>query len=185
MVALWKASENGFPTALVPQILHLTSPKSEGPVARPLLTLLRLRHLGARRWLGRLAAAPPRSWSSTPPPAGWGWAARELGTGPPPLSRIERGLRSKPARIDRNRLVAKNSPARIAVARVSTLAVPRLDRKPPAAAHAEPAAFGLLQQDQAHHGEHDHQVDQDDDSLHERSAQTPVGADGPGPRSLI
>src|SRR5262245_46572029 len=44
---------------------------------------------------------------------------------------MERGLRSRLACQDRKRLVAKNSAARIAVERVSTLAVPRLDRKPP------------------------------------------------------
>ena len=85
-----------------------------------------------------------------------------------------------PARIDRIRLVAKNGAARIAVVRVSTLVVPRLDMKPPPPpAHAEAAAFGFLQQDQADHGEHDHEMDDDDDGLHSRSAQAPRRADGP------
>src|SRR5262249_21626181 len=35
-----------------------------------------------------------------------------------------------------------------------------------AAAHAEPAAFRALQQDDARHGQNDHEVDHDDDGLH-------------------
>ncbi len=74
--------------------------------------------------------APPCSWSSTPPP----WPS---GAGAPGLPcwagawMIELGLRSWLARIDRIRLVAKNPAARMAVARVSTLAEPRLVMKPP------------------------------------------------------
>src|SRR5262245_4362182 len=41
------------------------------------------------------------------------------------------GLRSQPARTDRSRLMMKKPSARNAVLRVSTFAVPRLDRKPP------------------------------------------------------
>src|SRR5581483_7193297 len=66
------------------------------------------------------------------PLAGPGTAGPEAGGRPPTLSRIDRGLRSMLARIDSSRLVAKNSAARIAVARLSTLAVPRLDMKLPA-----------------------------------------------------
>ncbi len=129
---------------------------------------------------------PPPSWLSTPPvPGAAGTAGAPGAAGVLPPSRIERGLRSKLARIDRNRLVAKNSAARIPVARVSTLAVPRFDMKAAAAAptHAEPTALGLLDEDQAHHGEHDHQMDQDNDSLHERSAQK--AAPGRRARSAI
>ena len=49
---------------------------------------------------------------------------------PEVVLRIDVGLRSNPARIDRIKLVAKKSPARIAVARLNTLAVPRLDMNP-------------------------------------------------------
>ncbi len=53
------------------------------------------------------------------------------------------------------------------MARVSTLAVPRLDMKPPRRADAEPAAFGSLQQHDADQGEHQHQVNDDNDLLHQ------------------
>src|SRR4029450_13180526 len=65
-----------------------------------------------------------------PPPSGGGVPGAVGALGLPPC-RIEVGLRLVPARIDSVRLVRKNSPARIAVARVRTLAVPRLVMKPP------------------------------------------------------
>src|SRR5437667_12058954 len=71
-----------------------------------------------------------RSVSSTPPPCPNGAPGVCWAGGAPLFWMMERGLRSIPARIDRIRLVAKNVPARTAVARVSTLAVPRLDMKP-------------------------------------------------------
>jgi hypothetical protein len=43
---------------------------------------------------------------------------------------MEAGLRSIPASTESTKLVAKKSPAKIAVARVRTFAVPRLDMKP-------------------------------------------------------
>ena len=64
--------------------------------------------------------------------------------------------------------------------RVSTFAVPRLDMKPRAAAHAEAAALGLLQQHGADQRRNDHQVDHDNDSLHlvtfRRKPKAPAGA---------
>src|SRR5207253_686008 len=61
-----------------------------------------------------------------------GFAGCEAGAdGEEESCRIERGLRSQPARIDSTRLVAKNAAARIAVVRVNTLDVPRLVRNPP------------------------------------------------------
>src|SRR4029453_14636825 len=65
-----------------------------------------------------------------PPPSGVGVPGAVGALWLPPC-RIEVGLRFVPARIDSARLVKKNSPARIAVARVRTLAVPRLVMKPP------------------------------------------------------
>ena len=50
---------------------------------------------------------------------------------------------------------------------VSTLDVPRLDMKPPARADAEPAAFRLLQQHDADHGGDHHEMNHDNDGLHE------------------
>ena len=80
--------------------------------------------------------------------------------------RIEVGLRLTPARIDRIRLVRRTPPARIAVARVRTLAVPRLVMKPPPPPDTEAAAFGALQQHNPDQGEHEHQMDDNDDGLH-------------------
>ena len=63
------------------------------------------------------------------PAAPQGTPGAEGGACPPWM--IEVGARPHPARIDRMRLVRKNRPARIAVVRVSTFAVPRLVMKPP------------------------------------------------------
>ena len=57
--------------------------------------------------------------------------------------------------------------ARMPVVRVSTLPAPRpVMKRARAAADAERAAFGALQQHQADHGQHHHQVDHDEDSRH-------------------
>ena len=78
---------------------------------------------------------------------------------------IDVGLRSKPARIDSNRLVTKKPAARNAVVRVSTFAVPRLVRKPAGRAD-QSATLGLLQQHDADQGEDEHEVNDDNDGLH-------------------
>src|SRR4051812_9218390 len=72
------------------------------------------------------------SESSTPPPCDSGAAGAPGADCEPDVpSMIEAGLRSEPACQDRNRLVRKKPAARMAVVRVSRLAVPRLDKKPP------------------------------------------------------
>src|SRR5215471_16188151 len=72
-----------------------------------------------------------RNVSSTPPPPCPGAPAGACWVGPPVFWMIDRGLRSAPASIESTRLVAKKVAASTAVVRVSTLAVPRLDRNPP------------------------------------------------------
>src|ERR1043165_6207787 len=90
-------------------MFHLAQ-KAKGPVTRPLGVFT--------------VVAPAARWGPPPPPGADGAAG-------PPLSRIERGFRSRLAYQDRNRLVAKNSAARIAVVRGSTLVGPGVDRNPP------------------------------------------------------
>ena len=79
------------------------------------------------------AAAPPRSWSSTPPPG-----AAERRAGRRRRGRRRRRCPGSSAACGRCRPGStatgwwqRTAAARIAVVRVSTLAVPRLDRKPP------------------------------------------------------
>src|SRR5215813_10887512 len=70
--------------------------------------------------------------SSTPPLVGacTGVAPPLAGADCEAGATIELGLRSEPAIQASPKLVRKNTPARIAVVRVSKLAVPRLDMKP-------------------------------------------------------
>ena len=72
-----------------------------------------------------------RSVSSTPPPPCPSGAPGVCCAGVPVFWMIDRGLRSRPARIESTKLVAKNVAARMAVVRVSTFDVPRLDKNPP------------------------------------------------------
>ena len=76
-------------------------------------------------------------------------------------------------------LVRKKSPARIAVVRVKRLAVPRLDEAG-AAAHAEAAAFGFLQQHGADQHRDDHEVNDDNDGLHLKNFRHKRSAPGFG-----
>ena len=85
------------------------------------------------------------------------------------------GLRSIPARIDSTKLVQKNAAARIAVVRVSTLEVPRLDRNAAGRAYSEPTPFRFLQQHDADHGGNDHEMNKDDHGLHESARMKACG----------
>src|SRR6185369_11096266 len=99
---------------------------------RPCMATLLYCERGACGPDGACCSSTFLSVSSTPPDVGGA-----IGVAPPGcvwvagvLPRIEAGLRSIPAIQASARLVRKNSPARIAVVRVSRLAVPRLDIKP-------------------------------------------------------
>ncbi len=113
--------------------------KAKGPVSRPLGwwpycdrgTCGSVGAAGAAGAAGGADCSCCRKRSSTPPPVPLGGSGCCCCAGELEFSMMERGLRSIPAMIESRRLVAKKPAARIAVARVSTLAVPRLVMKPP------------------------------------------------------
>src|SRR6185503_14481295 len=81
---------------------------------------------------GAAGCGLPCKLLSSPPGASGGGAPGAGALGPSGFScSTEAGLRFMPARIDSTRLVTKNSPAKIAVVRVSTLPAPRLVMNPP------------------------------------------------------
>ena len=73
-----------------------------------------------------------------------------------------------PARPEASRLVAKKEAARIAVGARQHVGRGAAAGEEPAsaAAHAEAAALGALQQHEADHGRNDHEMNDDDDGLH-------------------
>ncbi len=124
---------------------------------------------GAAGAAGAAGGEPPCNWLSKPPPlpppSGVG-APGAVGALWPP-SRIEVGLRFIPAKIDSRRLVTKNRPARIAVARVRTLAVPRLVMKPPDEPMPSPPPSERCNSTTPISDEDEHEVDDDDYLLHQ------------------
>ncbi len=78
--------------------------------------------------------------------------------------------RSRPARIrTAPGWWRRNVAARIAVVRVETFAVPRLDRNPPVEPIPRPPPSDFLQQHDADHGGDHHEMNHDNDGLHRLS----------------
>ena len=162
--------------------LHARPKRRAG--SRPLRCgLLRLRTAARRRRRRRGRALQAGRARRRPPlPSGGGARRARCAGGAPAARGSSVGLRSMPARIDRIRLVTKNTAARIAGGAGQHVggAAARHEAAAAAAADAEPAAFGRLQQHDADHGEHHHQVDDDDDGLHQANPFNLAGrAHGP------
>ena len=166
----WPPFARATPKSAI-RLLHTARAKGGGPVSRPsIVSSLRLRHLRpGRSRRGRLFLLLQLIEKASTAAGRPAERRRRRGAVEPPVGcRIEPGLRWKPARIDRTRLVVKNAAARKAVARVSTLAVPRLVRNPPPYPPiAQSAAFRLLQQHDADQARNNHQMDHNNNGLHQ------------------
>ena len=157
--------------------LHIIATKTEGPVARPLLkfALLRLRHLRPARRRGAAGAA------AYPACCEAGRAARRRRRRGRRVGRLagrcrraggrlqDRASGCGPAGHDRQDQAGGKEPAaRNAVVRVSTLAVPRLDMNPPPPPPIpSPPPSDFCSSTTPIMAQHDHEMDDDKDSLHE------------------
>ena len=162
-----------FLICITPQSL---TPQSEGAGhPAPFLTSLRARHLRRRRslWPGwRLLAPSSRGRSRDRQ------AKRRRSTARGGVE-DRRWLAFKPSQDRQDQAGGKEKPGQDRRRTAQYVGGPATRHESGPAAHTQTPALRPLQQHQANHGQHNHEVDNDDDGLHERVQQIPGGRLGP------